>query len=181
MRARHALMVVAMALAALVAPEAGSAQRPGSGTGIRVTGLAGGSFREGPSGFGLARDVVTYSLRLSLRSGLGFQPWIQAGQFTRPDLVCPSALPCSSEGWHLRGGVVLPFSPDDTGPGVHLYLLGGLGGAFSEQDRFSVVLGIGGSVPLTPWFAPVVEVHWDQLPGISNVVMANLGVRIDLF
>lgn len=181
MGTRRAVVVAALtALAVLTWPETGSAQRPGSGTGLRVTGLVGGSFREGPSGFGVARDVVTYSVRLSLRRGMGLQPWVQAGGFTRPDLTCLPDLPCSSEGWTLRGGVVLPFSPDDTRPGVQPYLVGGLGGAFSEQDRFSVALGIGVAVPLAPWFAPVVELQWDQLPGISNVLMVNLGLRIDL-
>jgi hypothetical protein len=183
MGARRAVAVGTLtALAVLAGPEAGSAQRMGSGTGLRVTGLVGGSFQDSPTaGLGLARDVVSYSLRLSLRRGNGIQPWVQGGWFTRPDLVCPADLVCSSEGWTLRGGAVMPFFPDDTRPGVQPYLLAGLGGAFSERNRFSVLLGIGAAVPLTRWFAPVVELQWDQLPEISNVLMVNLGLRIDLF
>lgn len=170
-----------IALMALAWPDVGSAQRPGSGTGLRITGLVGGSVREGPAGFGLARDVVSYGARLTLRRGMGIQPWVQVGGFTRPDLVCPDNLTCNSHGWTVRGGVALPFSPNDTRPGIQPYLLGGLGWGFSEQNKFSVLLGIGFAAPLTPWFAPVVELQWVQLPGTTNILMVNLGLRLDPF
>ena len=54
MGARRAVAVAALSvLSVLTWPETGSAQRPGTGTGLRVTGLVGGSFQEGSSGFGL--------------------------------------------------------------------------------------------------------------------------------
>lgn len=148
---------------------------------VRVSAFVGGSFRDSPAGFGVARDVVSYSLRLSLPRGAGMHPWLQAGRFVRPDLECPAELTCNTEGWTARVGVTLPLSTDDTRPGLHPYLVGGIGMAFAEEDELSWLVGFGTALALTPRVAPVLELHWDQLPGIRNVLMLNVGLRIGLF
>lgn len=170
-----------MALMALARPAPASAQRIDRQGLVRVSAFAAGSFREGPTGFGVARDVVSYSLRLTLPRGAGMHPWLQAGWFVRPDLECPADLTCNTEGWTARGGVTLPLSTDDTRPGLHPYLLAGIGMAFSEEDELSWLFGFGTALALTPRLAPALELHWDQLPGIRNVLMLNLGLRIGLF
>ncbi len=177
---RRAAFTVLLAALSVAWPGHALGQESGQGA-LRVTGMVGGSLRDGLNGFGVARDVVNFSVRLSLPKGLGIQPWVQAGGFNRPDLICEAALPCNTEGWTLRGGVALPFSPDDSRPGVHPYMIGGIGAAFAEEDTFSWLLGIGTSYSLTPRLAPVFELRWEDLPGIRNVLMLNLGLRLDLF
>lgn len=173
---------VAWALAALLlvmwtAPAA--AQEDDRAT-LRLSGFVAGSLREGPAGFGVARDVRSFTVRLTVPR-LGLQPWAQVGGFYRPDFECIAGVPCNDEGWTALVGVVGPLSPDDTRPGVQPYLVGGIGAAFSEEDQFAYILGIGASVPLNPRVAPSVELRWEDLPGITNVLMVNLGLRLDVF
>ena len=177
-RTMAAAALAALMALACVAPS--SAQRIDGQGRVRMSAFAAGSFREGPDGFGVARDVVSYSLRLTLPRGMGLHPWVQAGRFIRPDLECPADLTCNADGWTARGGVTLPLSTDDTRPGFHPYLVGGIGMAFSEQDELSWLFGFGSALALTPRIAPAVELYWDQLPGIRNVLMLSLGLRISL-
>ena len=176
-----AAVVVLAAMASLAWPAEGAAQVVDGDASVRVWTFAAGSLREGPSGFGFARDVVSYSLRVSLPRGADVQPWVQAGWFERPDLECPAGAVCNLDGWTARAGVILPFSTDDTRPGLHSYLVGGIVMAFATEDELSWLLGLGMTLTVTPSFAPAVELHWDQLPGIRNVLMINLGARISLF
>ena len=148
---------------------------------VRVSGFAAASVREGVTGLRFAEDVLTYSARLTLPYQSAYQPWVQAGLFTRPELECPPGLTCSTEGVTVLAGVVAPLSRDDTGPGAHPYFLGGVGWAFAEEDRFAYVLGLGGAYAVSGRVAPSVEVRWEDLPGIRNVMMVSLGLRLDLF
>lgn len=147
---------------------------------IRVSGFAAGSWRGGPGGLRLAEDVLSVSGRFTL-ARFGFQPWIQGEYFTRPDLQCLPGVPCNDDGWTVLAGVVAPLSVRDTQPGLHLYLLGGIGWAFSAENRFTYLMGLGGAYAVTRRIAPSMEVRWEDPPGIKNVVMVNLGLRLDLF
>ena len=147
---------------------------------VRLTPFVGGSLRERPDGLGLADDVRSLSLRATLPRR-GFQPWAQIEAFSRPNLECPAGIPCNTEGWTALVGVVAPITPNDLEPGAHPYFLGGVGWAFSEEDQFAYTVGAGVALALTRRLAPSAEVRWEELPGIRNVVMLNLGLRIDLF
>lgn len=170
----------AAALCLAGATTAAAAQEPGERAALRVSGFVAGSLREGPAGFGVARDVVSFSARLMLPRA-GPQPWAQVSGFRRPDLECLAGVPCNEDGWTALVGVVQPLSPDDTRPGLNPYLIGGIGYAFSAEDRFSYVFGIGAAFPFDRRVAPSVELRWEDLPGIRNVLMVNIGLRLDLF
>lgn len=174
---------LAWSLAALVLaayPTLAAAQGDDEPATVRVSAFVAGSLREGPSGFGVARDVRSYSARVTL-PWPGLQPWAQLGGFYRPDYECLAEVPCNDEGWTALVGVVQSLSPDDTRPGLNPYLVGGIGAAFSEEDQFAYILGIGAAYPFNRRVAPSVELRWEDLPGITNVLMVNLGLRFDLF
>ena len=171
-----------MLLAVLVAAGPAEAQDvpPDDRPIVRLTPLVGGSMRERPDGLAFADDVRSVSVRATLpRRGL--QPWVQIEAFRRPILVCQTGIPCNTEGWTALAGVVAPISPNDMEPGVHPYFLGGIGWAFSEESQYAYTLGAGVAVALTRRVAPSAEVRWEDLPGIRNVMMLNLGLRVDLF
>ncbi len=148
---------------------------------IRVTGYGGVSLREGITGFRFAEDVRSASVRVTwLRSRL--HPWLQAERFVRPGLECQPPLTCIENGWTALVGVSPAFTAGaDTEPGVHSYVTTAIGWAFAEEDRFAYLLGIGAAFPITPWLAPSLEFRYEDLPGIRNVLMMNLGIRLDLF
>ena len=108
---------------------------------------------------------------------------MQAERFVRPDFECSLPLVCNERGWTALAGVSAPLAgrSNDTEPGVHPYLLAGIGWAFSEENRFAYTMGVGAAFPIFRWFAPSLEVRWEDLPGIRNVVMINVGLRLDLF
>ena len=170
------------ALAAAIGLTAGSAQGQElrDPSLVRVSAFAAASLREGPTGLGVGRDVLSVTARVTWPRR-GIQPWAQVGAFTRPNLSCLPGLRCNSEGWTALAGVALPFSRDDTQPGVQSYLLGGVGVGVSEETTAAYLVGVGSSLVILPRVAPSLEVRWEHLPGIRNVVMLNLGVRIDLF
>lgn len=172
--------LVALAAILLVAAAPASAQRGDAGA-VRVSVFGGGSIREDISGLGVAEDVLTVSARVTLPFQGRIQPWVQGELFTRPDLECPLTLECNTDGVTALAGFVAPVTAVDTEPGLHPYFLGGIGWAFSEEDRFAYVLGVGGAFAFSRRIAPSLEVRWEDLPGIRNIMMVNLGVRLDLF
>lgn len=180
MRRPGGTLLAALTAALLLVAAPGAAQSVDPGT-VRVSVFGGGSIREDPTGLGIAEDVLSVSARLTLPLQGRFQPWVQGEFFTRPDLECPAVLDCNADGVTALAGVVAPFSADDTRPGFHPYFLGGVGWAFSDEDRFAFVLGIGGAFAFSRRVAPSLEVRWEDFPGIRNVMMVNLGVRLDLF
>lgn len=173
-------LLAALTAALLLLPAPGTAQSVDPGA-IRVSVFGGGSLREDPTGLGVAQDVLSVAARVTLPVQGRFQPWLQVERFTRPELECPAPLQCNTEGMTALAGLVAPFTRNDTEPGVHPYLVGGVGWAFSDEDQFAYVLGIGGAYAVSRRIAPSVEVRWEDLPGIRNVLMVNLGVRLDLF
>jgi hypothetical protein len=149
---------------------------------VRVTGFGGVSLRQGITGFRIAEDVRSASVRVTwVRSRL--RPWVQAERFVRPALECQPPLTCNEDGWTALVGVSPAFSPGgaDTGPGLHPYVTTAIGWAFAEQDQFAYLLGVGAALPITPWLAPSLEFRWEDLPGIRNVLMMTAGIRLDLF
>jgi hypothetical protein len=111
---------------------------------------------------------------------VGFQPWLQVERFVRPDFICTPPLPCNDAGWTALVGVTAPFFRGDQA-GLNPYLLGGVGWAFSEENRFAYAMGLGFAFRVIPRLAPTLEFRWEDLPGIRNVVMVNLGLRVELF
>ncbi|MGK7310753.1 MAG: hypothetical protein ACN0LA_00805 [Candidatus Longimicrobiales bacterium M2_2A_002] len=176
--AGRCLAALAAVLLVAAAPASAQAVDPGA---IRVSVFGGGSVREGLSGLGIAQDVLSLSARVTLPFQGRLQPWVQGELFTRPDLECPQTLECNTDGVTVLAGVVAPVTAADAEPGLHPYFLGGIGWAFSEEDRFAYLLGIGGAFAFSRRIAPSLEVRWEDLPGIRNVMMVNLGVRLDLF
>ena len=176
------ILVLGLALAPLARPAPAAAQAAVDRASIRVTGFGGVSLRQGIDRLRLAEDVLSVSARLTLPRRSGLMPWVQAERFVRPDLDCTLPLACNERGWTALGGVTAPLSgrSNDTGPGVHPYLLAGIGWAFSEENRFAYTMGVGAAFPIFQWLAPSLEVRWEDLPGIRNVVMINLGLRLDL-
>ena len=157
-------------------------QADGEGPGLaRVNVFAGGSLRQSPAGFGIGREVRSLSVRVVWPRQEAMQPWLRGMWFVRPEVECVPSLPCVTEGWSVLGGVVMPLTEADTRPGVHPYFVLGAGWAFASEDRFAYVAGLGTAVALTPWVAPIVEFRYEHLPGLENVLMLNLGVRLDLF
>ncbi|MDX1673804.1 MAG: hypothetical protein R3314_03285 [Longimicrobiales bacterium] len=178
---RGARYGAAVLLAALVGAPAEAQDAPtDDGPIVRLSTFVGGSLRERPDGLGLADDVLSASVRATLPRR-GFQPWAQVEAFRRPNLACPAGIPCNTEGWTALAGVVAPITPNDMEPGAHPYFLAGIGWAFSEESQFAYTLGAGVGLALTRRVAPSAEVRWEELPGIRNVVMLNLGLRVDLF
>lgn len=157
------------------------AQEPREPALVRAAAFVAGSLREGPTGLGVARDVRSVSFRLEMPRPGSAQPWVQIAGFLRPDLECPPEVPCNTDGRVALAGLTLPLSLDDTRPGVHPYFVAGAGAAFSTERAFAYLMGIGAAIPLTPRVAPALEIRWETLPGIRNVVMATLGLRVDLF
>lgn len=169
------------ALAVMVGSVPAAAQEPSEAALVRTSAFVAGSLREGLDGFGVARDVRSLSFRVAVPRRQAMQPWLQLGRFVRPDLECPQGVACNVDGWTALVGAVFPLSADATRPGVHPHLVGGVGGAFSAQDKLVYLLGVGAAVPLAPRVAPVIEFRWEDLPGIRNVLMATFGLRVDLF
>lgn len=167
-------------VAATALPATHAAGQQSDHPAFRVSVFGAGSLRDSPTGFRVARDVISYSVRFTLPRRASFHPWVQAGRFERPELDCRPGIPCNDDGWTVHGGVALPLSVDDTRGGPNVHLLTGLGAAFSAEDRFSYALGFGLSYPVARW-APSGELVWVDLPGIRNVMMLNLGLRVDLF
>lgn len=179
---RLRMLVTAIGAAALMAAAAPVAAQSGDGGAVRVSVFGAGSMREGISGLQFAQDVVAFSARVTLPRQSAYQPWVQVQRFTRPDLVCPDGITCTTEGVTALAGVVAPFTRNDREPGVlHPYFLGGIGWVFAEQEQFAYVLGVGGAYAVTGRLAPSLEVRWEDLPGIRNVMMVSLGLRLDLF
>ena len=176
---RTAILALAAGLG-LAAGAPAAAQTP-EGPALRVRVLAGGSIRQKPNGLAIAEDVRTLAARLTLPRQARLQPWVQAQAFTRPGLACDGSLPCNTGGWTALVGVTAPFSADDLEPGVHSHLLAGIGWGFSEQDRFAYLVGAGMTFAWMPRLAPTLEVRWEDFPGIQNVIMIHVGLRIDLF
>ncbi|MFO7895244.1 MAG: hypothetical protein R6U63_16140 [Longimicrobiales bacterium] len=178
---RAPVLGLALVLAAVFWPAAAHGQTPDPAA-IRVSAFGGVSFRDGLTGLNVAKDVQSLSVRLTLPRQTEIQPWVQGEYFVRPDFECLSALPCSDAGWTALAGVTAPISTSgDTDPGVHPYLLAGVGWAFSAEDRFAYVLGVGLAMVVTHRVAPSLEFRWEDLPGIRNVLMVDLGLRLDLF
>lgn len=172
---------LALTLAVVAWPAAAHGQTPDPAA-IRVSAFGGFSFREGITGLNVAKDVQSLSARLTLPRQTGLQPWVQGEYFVRPGFECLPTLPCNDAGWTALAGVTASASvQDDTEPGVHPYLLAGVGWAFSAEDRFAYVLGLGLAVVVTHRVAPSLEFRWEDLPGIRNVLMVDLGLRLDLF
>lgn len=173
--------ILGLAAVLVLAGGAPAAAQTPEGPALRVRVLAGGSVRQKPTRIAIAEDVRTLAARLTLPRQARLQPWIQAQAFTRPRLVCPETLACNTDGWTALIGVTAPFSADDLEPGVHSHLVAGIGWGFSEQDRFAYLFGGGMTFAVIPRLAPTLEVRWEDFPGIQNVIMVNLGLRIDLF
>lgn len=181
MDTRAGLLAIPLVLAAWWATPA-AAQREPDEAAVRVTAYGGVSLREGLGGLRWAKDVASTSVRLTRPHRVGVQPWIQLERFVRPDFECLPSLACNDTGWTALVGMVAPFGGADTRPGVlHPYLLAGVGWAFSDENRFAYAMGLGAAFPVVRRFAPAVEIRWEDLPGIRNVVMVNLGLRVDLF
>lgn len=178
---RAPVLGLALALAVLAWPAAAHGQAPDPPA-IRVSAFGGVSFRDGPTGLRVAQDVQSLSARVTLPRQTGLQPWVQGEYFVRPDFECLPTLPCNDAGWTALAGVTAPASVHgDTHRGAHAYLLAGVGWAFSAEDRFAYVLGLGLAVVVTHRVAPSLEIRWEDLPGIRNVLMVDLGLRLDLF
>lgn len=176
MRAVLAALVVGTAVCATPA----SAQRADEAAGVRVSGFAAVSFREGLDGVRVARDVLTASARVELPRLLP-RLWAQADLFERPQLDCSPEITCNREGLALFVGGTLPLSLDDTRRGVHPYGLGAAGVGFSAETTLAYIVGFGAAIVPTDRVAFSAEARFETLPGIRNILMANLGVRLDLF
>lgn len=173
-------VLLGLALGPLTPPAAAQAQTFDRPT-IRVAGFGGASLRQGLTGLAIAEHALTVSGRLTwLRRG--FRPWVQGEYFTRPGLECPGGIVCNEDGWTALVGVAAPLSArSDFQPGVHPYLLGGVGWAFSVENQFSYLFGVGAAFAFTRRIAPSLEIRWEDFPALTNVVMLTLGLRIDLF
>lgn len=123
--------------------------------------------------------MVGYGLRLTGPGWRGVRPWVETGAFRRPDLECVADLPCTAEGWLLRGGATLPLSEDRGEPGIHGALLGGAGAAFAQDSALTYFLGLNLYWRRLPRLSPTTELRWEQIGGITLAMLA-LGVRIDL-
>lgn len=152
-----------------------------TGLGLRVSGFAAGSLREGPDGIRLAKDVRSLTARITLVRPLSYQPFLQYERYGRPDLPCVAGFPCNDQGWIGLVGVTLPLTYGEDRPGLHPYAIAGIGWVFSDENKFTYQLGAGFALAFTRWFAPSLEFRWEDLPSLRNVVMVHLGLRLTLF
>lgn len=169
-------MLVLMGAWTAHAAAQGGADRPA----VRVTAYGGASLRDGVGGLRWAEDVLSTGVRLTYPRRVGYEPWLQAERFVRPDFDCTPPLACNDSGWTALAGVTARFVGGNE-PGVHPYLLAGVGWAFSEENRFAWTMGLGFAFQVIPRLAPTLEVRWEDLPGIQNVATVNLGLRVELF
>lgn len=146
---------------------------------LAVSALGAFSMTNGSRGPSVGGDMLGYGLRVTLTDWLDLQPWVGTGRFTRPDFECLPDLPCTREGWLLRGGLELPLSRDPREPGLHGAFLGGAGAAFADEPSFTYFVGLGFHWREIPRLAPTAEVRWEQIGGIT-LAMLGLGLRVDL-
>lgn len=175
----------ALLTAAALAASAGAveAQEGDDGTNaprVLVTAWSGFSMQEGQRTFRFADDLITFGARVTLRRQAAPGGWVQVDHFSRPDFVCAEELTCNDRGLLARAGISLPFTEDDTRPGFHPRLVAGVGAGFTEQIGLSYLLGLGAAWSLHPRLAPVFEVRWERVPGLSNMLMLGLGIRAGL-
>lgn len=180
------MLAVALLLASAPAAaqvSAASEPEPAGGPGLRLTGTAGLSIREGPGQFRFGQDVRSAALRLQLALRERPHPWVEAGVHERPDLDCDGVgVPCSETGATLRAGVSLPLisAADTDRPGLQGELLGGIGAGFGAETELGYVLGLELQWRQWPPVLPVLGVRWERFPHLSNVLMATLGLRLDI-
>lgn len=176
------LAVLALAGGALLLPIAVVAQEEEEviGPTLQLTGWGGVSLREGAESFRVGKDLVSFGVRATLWRRGPLHPWVQADRFERPNLVCVVGIPCTDQGWLLRGGILVPFSDDESVRGVHPYLTAGLGAGFSDNTFFSYLGGIGLHWTLWPRIAPSAEFRFERVPGLRFIYTLNGGIRIGL-
>jgi hypothetical protein len=182
---RHPIALGLLSAAVALGLDAGAAaaqrgREEGHSPRVLLTAWSGFSLREGQRTIRFADDVVSFGARVSLNRRASAQPWVQVDHFTRPDLSCPPGVPCNTDGILARAGLTLPFTEDDTRPGFHPRLLGGIGAGFSEETALSYLIVLGGAWSIHPRFAPIFEIRWERLPGLSNILILGLGLRTGL-
>lgn len=176
-----ALCTAVVALAAVAGPAVAQEDATGrDAPRILVTAWGGFSLREGQRTFRFADDLVTYGARASYNRRAGGRGWVQLDHFARPDFACPDGVTCNDRGILARAGLTLPFTEDDTRRGFHPRFVGGVGAGFAEEIGLSYLLGLGAAWTLHPRFAPVFELRWERVPGLTNTLMLALGLRAGL-
>lgn len=123
--------------------------------------------------------MVGYGLRLTGPPAGSVRPWLETAHFRRPDLQCLADLPCTADGWLLRGGVALSLSRDPDAAGLHGAVSAGAGAAFAQDTALTYFVGLGLHWRQLPRVSPTAEIRWEQIGGITLGMLA-LGVRVDL-
>ena len=152
------------------------ADEAGRGAWLAITPWGGFSMRQNIGRIAFD-DVVHAGLRLELRRWRTW-PFVQFDRFVRPGLECVEPFTCYDEGWQIRGGVTAGM-PDDTQPGLHSAVALGLGaGIVDGEASFTYLGGLGLHYNIAPRLAPRLEIRWERYPGIKNIVVAALGLRL---
>lgn len=176
-RTGHVVVAALLAVVGAAPPSPAAAQEDRSAPRLLVTGWSGFSMREGQRAPRVGDDLVAFGARVTVHRRMAPNPWVQVDRFRRPDLQCLPDAPCNDTGIAARAGVMLPLSEDDTAPGLHPRLIGGLGVGVSAETTLAYMLGIGAAWGLHPRLAPVFEARWERIPGVRAIFVIGLGLR----